>query len=76
MAGRSDLKPTHPYAGSLLVAFRAGAMALRGGRSDCDAPATGEEVKSFLAARLGKAPESVPEHLTHGEFFLLAGELL
>ena len=72
----SDLKPTHPYAGALLVAFRAGAMALRGGRSDCDAPATGEEVKSFLTARLGKAPESVPEHLTHGEFFLLAGELL
>lgn len=72
----ADLKPTHPYAGPLLAAFRAGAMAPQGSKIDCDSPATGEEVKALLTAKLGKAPESVPEHLTHGEFFLLAGELL
>lgn len=72
----ADLKPTHPYAGPLLAAFRAGAMAPHGDKIDCDSPASGEEVKTLLSAKLGKAPESVPDRLTHGEFFLLVGELL
>ena len=71
-----DMKPAHPYAGAALAAVRAGAMALRGGKMDCDVPAAGEEVKKLLEVKLGKAPAEVPQSLTHGEFFLLAaGEL-
>lgn len=70
----SDLRPEHPYAAPLLLALRAGCM--RGDRAAADVPVTGEEVKALLAARLGRAPETVPQSLTHGEFFLLAAPLL
>ncbi len=68
-----DLKPGHPYAAPLLLAVRAGCLP-DGGKAD--APVTGEEVKRFLSARLGRAPEKVPQSLTHGEFFLLAAPLV
>lgn len=72
----SDLKPGHPYAAPLLLAHRAGCLSDRDGRPDAEAPVTGEEVKQFLTARLGRAPETVPQSLTHGDFFLLAAPLV
>ena len=69
-----ELKPGHPYAAPLLLAVRAGCLPDCGGQAD--APVTGEEVKRFLSARLGKAPEKVPQSLTHGDFFLLAAPLV
>ena len=72
----SDLKPGHPYAAPLLLAHRAGCLFDRDGRADAEAPVAGEEVKRFLTARLGRAPETVPQSLTHGDFFLLAAPLV
>ena len=72
----TGLKPGHPYAAPLVAAARAGALSPRGGAIACDAPASGQDVKDLLTARLGRCPETVPDRLTHGEFFLLAAQLL
>ncbi len=71
-----DLRPDHPYAAPLLLAYLDGCLSDRGDKTAPDAPVTGEEVERFLSARLGRAPEGVPQTLTHGEFFLLAAPLL
>ena len=71
-----DLKPEHPYAAPLLLAARAGCLSDRDGKAGVDAPVTGEEVRRLLSARLGKAPETVPQTLTHGDFFLLVAPLV
>ena len=72
----SDLKPSHPYAAPLLLAVRSGGLSAQGGSARCAAPASAEDVKGVLSARLGRAPEKAPEGLTHGAFFLLAAQLL
>lgn len=71
-----DLRPDHPYAAPLLLAYLDGCLSDRGDKTAPDAPVTGEEVERFLSARLGRAPEGVPQTLTHGEFFLLAAPLV
>ena len=71
-----DLKAEHPYAAPLLLAVKAGCLSDREGKAAPDAPVTGEEVERFLSARLGRAPEGVPQTLTHGAFFQLTAPLL
>lgn len=72
----SDVKAAHPYAGALLQAEKAGCLAARDGAIRPDAPAGGEELRRFLAEKLGRGPEVVGSTVTHGEFFVMAAELL
>ena len=71
----ADLKPTHPYAGALVQAERAGCLAAENGSIRPDAPVTAAEASRFLSVKLGRAPAKLPGTLTHGALFLAAGEL-
>ena len=68
----ADLKPTHPYAGAVLRAAQAGGLSAENGLIRPDAPVTAAEAKQFLEAKLGRAPEKLPEALTHGALLLAA----
>ena len=37
---------------------------------------TAEELRRFLEVRLGRCGESLPQQITHGQFFLLADTLM
>ena len=67
-----DVKPSHPYAGALLAAEEAGCLSPAGKAMQPDNAATPKEVAAFLEAKLGRAPQDIPAHPTHGDLFLLA----
>lgn len=71
-----DCKITHPYAAALLLAQQKGCLTVTQGRIRPEDPVTPEELRQFLEAKLGRAPEQIPSVLTHGELFLLVDELL
>lgn len=70
----ADLKPSHPYAGAVLRAERAGCLTAEKGLIRPDAPVTAAETERFLSAKLGRAPGALPETLTHGALILAAAE--
>ena len=70
----SDLKGTHPYAGAIILAEKAGCLTAKDGAIRPDEVMTPEEVRRFLEVKLGHAPAQVPTPVTHGSFFLLAAE--
>ena len=72
----SDVKKDHPYAGALLQAEKAGCLRAENGAMGLSLPASGRDIAGVLSARLGAAPKTCPDTVTHGDFFLLAAELL
>ena len=72
----SDVKKDHPYAGALLQAEKAGCLRAENGAMGLSLPASGRDIAGVLSARLGAAPKTCPDAVTHGDFFLLAAELL
>lgn len=71
-----DLKPSHPYAGALVEAEKAGCLKAENGRIRPDEPVTGAEAERFLSAKLGRTPGKLPDQLTHGGLLLSAAEII
>ena len=71
-----DMAPRHPYAAAAVLADETGALKAENGNFRPDAPVTAEELRRFLEVRLGRCGESLPQQITHGQFFLLADTLM
>ncbi len=72
----SDVKPQHPYSGALELAAETGCLDAPQGRVRPDDLVTANELATFLEAKLGKAPDNIPERPDHGSFFTLTAKLL
>ena len=59
-----------------MMADETGALKAENGNFRPDAPVTAEELRRFLEVRLGRCGESLPQQITHGQFFLLADTLM
>ena len=71
-----DVKASHPYAGALLQAQRAGCLVPQGGRMRPEDPISREELGLFLEKKLGRPLEIPQGTITHGALFQLAAPLL
>ena len=71
-----DMAPRHPYAAAAVLADETGALKAENGNFRPDTPVTAEELRRFLEVRLGRCGESLPQQITHGQFFLLADTLM
>jgi len=71
-----DMKYDHPYAGAAALAMERGAMTAPGGRFRPDDPVTARELADFFQAHLGRAPQNIPDRVTHEQFFALAAGLV
>lgn len=71
-----DVKASHPYAGALLQAQRAGCLVPQGGRMRPEDPISREELGLFLEKKLGRPVEIPQGTMTHGALFQLAAPLL
>lgn len=72
-----DMGPRNLYAAAAQMAWESGSMSAENGRFRPNDPVTAQELQTFCSTRLGTpAPESLRDNITHGEFFLLASQLL
>lgn len=72
----SDVKAEHPYGAAIGMASDAGAMSAEDGKFYPERSITAEEFRTLSKKCFGKAPESVPEIMTHGAMIRLMADMV
>ena len=72
----ADVKCSHPYAGAVALAMERGVMTAPGGKFRPEEPVSARELADFFQTHLNRAPEYIPDGITHEGFFQLAAGLM